>query len=87
MQEFYSLNVYPTLFTGKISITFYSTIDNTVNITIYNTLGDKIKEEVFNVNEGYNEIIQDNLGTLVPGIYMVNVRSAKSSLVRKLIKM
>jgi serine protease AprX len=87
LQEFYSLNVYPSPFAERISITFYSTIDNTVNITIYNTLGDKIKEEVFNVNEGYNEIIQDNLGTLVPGIYMINVRSAKSSFVRKLIKM
>ena len=87
LQEFYSLNVYPTLFTDRINITFYSTIDNTVNITIYNTLGDKIKEEIFYVNEGYNEIVQDNLGTLVPGMYMVNVRSSKSSLVRKLIKM
>jgi serine protease AprX len=87
LYEFYSLNVYPSPFTDRISITFYSTIDNTVNITIYNTLGDKIKEEIFHVNEGYNEIVQDNLGTLVPGIYMVNVRSSKSSLVRKLIKM
>jgi serine protease AprX len=87
LYEFYSLNVYPTLFTGKISITFYSTIDNTVTITIYSSMGDKIREEMFNVDEGYNEIVQDNLGTLVPGMYMINVRSSKSSLVRKLIKM
>jgi serine protease AprX len=87
ISEFYSLNIYPNPFNERINIGFYSTIANTVSIAIYNAIGEKISEEIYYINEGYNEIISDNLSGLAPGIYFVNIRSERSSLVQWLIKM
>ena len=85
--DFYSLNIFPNPFKGSINIMFYSSSVQTVNITFYDATGRIIKGEEYYVNDGYNEIIIDNMFYLSSGIYFLSVQSENSLLIHKLIKL
>ncbi len=85
--DFYSLNIFPNPFSENINIIFYSGSAKTVSIIIYDATGRIILEERYPVNNGYNEIIKDNLSDLSSGIYFLRVQSENTFFIHKLIKL
>lgn len=85
--ELVSLRVFPNPFSENISILFFSSYLNNVYITIRDITGKIAREEIYSINDNYNEIVIDNLSGLSPGIYFVTVQSDDLFITHKLIKL
>ncbi len=85
--DFYSLNVFPNPFIENINIIFYSGSVKTVSLIIYDATGRITSEMKYSVNNGYNEIIINNLSDLSSGIYFLRIQSENNFFIHKLIKL
>lgn len=83
--ELADFNMFPNPAQDDVNITFRSDTLNSVSISVYDLSGRRIKRTVFNeVNPVFEENI--NIRSLTPGVYIVQVKSGKAAVNRKLIK-
>ncbi len=67
--------VYPNPITEVLNIEMESFANVSAKLIITDLAGKKVKESLFNVNEGINKFTIDNLAELASGAYIINISS------------
>ena len=81
-KEFVLYPNYPNPFNPLTNIKFETYFRSVVNIDIFNILGENVYSDIMNVEPGIH-IKQWNATTFPNGIYFINLRIGKSSLIQK----
>ena len=83
-----SLNVYPNPMEGQLKLTYYLQQPETVEINLLDATGRQFMQ-LFNRKQdgGKQNFTVDVEGKISPGIYLVQLKTGKESIVRKLLKL
>jgi len=63
-----------------------TTKDSKIDVSILNASGNLIKQQSFTVYNGANNIVVQNLNSLTPGLYILQVRNKEQFVNEKIIK-
>jgi subtilisin family serine protease len=84
-EETVVINVYPNPFSNYITIELLQKNEEPVSAELFNIFGVKLKEEVKYEN-GFNNLIFDNLEDLSSGIYLLKIKIGKQFILKRISK-
>ncbi len=80
------IKVYPNPFINDFNISMYLNIEKEVKVSLFNTTGQRLHNENYNVNKGFNNININNTTSLASGIFVLVIEGDQINYRTKILK-